>query len=87
MEARLFPQGYQAHIGPVEWTSTPANLFSAEPADRDSRLPVSYPPASHCKVELVILAQTSANPLLPTHYDKVSRNAAHERPGRPVLPS
>ncbi len=73
MECRLLPPAYQAHIGRL-MTSTPGQTFSPsrdEDIDYQSRL------LGTAKVELVILAQTSAS-LFADDYDE-GVTQAHER--------
>ena len=67
MECRLLPPAYQAHIGRL-MTSRPGQTFSPsrdEDIDYQSRL------LGTAKVELVILAQTSAS-LFADDYDEVT---------------
>ena len=67
MECRLLPPAYQAHIGRL-MTSAPGRTFSPsrdEDIDYQSRL------LGTAKVELVILAQTSAS-LFADDYDEVT---------------
>ena len=66
MECRLLPPAYQAHIGRL-MTSAPGQTFSPsrdEDIDYQSRL------LGTAKVELVILAQTSAS-LFADDYDEI----------------
>src|SRR5215831_7135889 len=66
MESRLLPLAYQAHIGRL-MTSAPGQTFSPsrdEDIDYQSRL------LGTAKVEMVILAQTSAS-LFADDYDEV----------------
>ena len=68
MECRLLPSSYQAHIGRL-MTSAPGETFSPpreEDVDYQSRL------LGTAKVELVILAQTSAS-LFAEDYDEIGR--------------
>ena len=67
MECRLLPPAYQAHVGRL-MTSAPGQPFSPsrdEDIDYQSRL------LGTAKVELVILAQTSAS-LFAEDYDAVT---------------
>src|SRR6266576_3200198 len=69
MECRLLPPAYQAHIGRL-MTSTPGQTFSPsrdEDIDYQSRL------LGTAKVELVILAQTSASLFADDYDDSVIR--------------
>ena len=70
IEYRLLPASYQAHVGRL-MSSTPGRTFSPsrdEDIDYQSRL------LGTAKVELVILAQTSAS-LFADDYDEVDLNA------------
>src|SRR6266700_4165356 len=80
MECRLLPPGYQAHIGRV-MTSAPGQTFSPsrdEDIDYQSRL------LGTAKVELVILAQTSAS-LFADDYDEVVTQRMSAGAGVPAI--
>src|SRR6266446_10409611 len=82
MECRLLPPGYQAHIGRL-MTSTPGQTFSPsrdEDIDYQSRL------LGSAKVELVILAQTSAS-LFADDYDEVVTRRMSACAGVPAVTS
>src|SRR5438552_16272109 len=69
IECRLLPASYQAHVGRL-MTSTPGRTFSPsrnEDIDYQSRL------LGTAKVELVILAQTSASLCADDYDDAVTR--------------
>src|SRR5689334_19173748 len=66
MECRLLPPAYQAHIGRL-MTSTPGQTFSPS---RDGDIDYQSRLLGTAKVELVILAQTSAS-LFADDYDDV----------------
>jgi maleate cis-trans isomerase len=81
-ECRLLPPAYQAHIGRL-MTSTPGQTFSPsrdEDIDYQSRL------LGTTKVELVILAQTSAS-LFADDYDDVVTRRMSEGAGVPAITS
>src|SRR6478609_11803919 len=82
MECRLLPPGYQAHIGRL-MTSTPGETFSPsrnEDIDYQSRL------LATARVELVILAQTSAS-LFADDYDDAVTQRMHAAAGVPAMTS
>jgi maleate isomerase len=81
-ECRLLPLAYQAHIGRL-MTSTPGQTFSPsrdEDIDYQSRL------LGTAKVELVILAQTSAS-LFADDYDEVVTQRMSAGAGVPAITS
>ena len=81
-ECRLLPPAYQAHIGRL-MTSTPGQTFSPsrdEDIDYQSRL------LGTAKVELVILAQTSAS-LFADDYDEVVTQRMSAGAGVPAITS
>ena len=82
IESRLLPASYQAHFGRL-MTSTPGRTFSPsrdEDIDYQSRL------LGTAKVELVILAQTSAS-LFADDYDEVVTRRMSEGAGVPAITS
>jgi maleate cis-trans isomerase len=82
MECRLLPPAYQAHIGRL-MTSAPGRTFSPsrdEDIDYQSRL------LGSAKVELVILAQTSAS-LFADDYDEVVTRRMSAGAGVPAITS
>ena len=82
IECRLLPSAYQAHVGRL-MTSTPGRTFSPsreEDIDYQSRL------LGTAKVELVILAQTSAS-LFADDYDEVVTRRMSEGAGVPAITS
>src|SRR5215468_3076980 len=82
MESRLLPLAYQAHIGRL-MTRTPGQTFSPsrdEDIDYQSRL------LGTAKVELVILAQTSAS-LFADDYDEVVTRRMSAGAGVPAITS
>jgi len=82
MECRLLPPGYQAHIGRL-MTSAPGQTFSPsrdEDVDYQSRL------LGTAKVELVILAQTSAS-LFADDYDEAVTRRMSAGAGVPAVTS
>src|ERR671924_812083 len=82
MECRLLPPAYQAHIGRL-MTSTPGQSFSPsrdEDLDYQSRL------LGTARVELVILAQTSAS-LFADEYDDVVTKRMSAGAGVPAITS
>ena len=82
MECRLLPPAYQAHIGRL-MTSTPGQTFSPsrdEDIDYQSRL------LGTAKVELVILAQTSAS-LFADDYDETVTKRMSTGAGVPAITS
>ena len=81
MECRLLPPTYQAHIG-RPMTSRPGQTF-ASPRDED--LDYQSKLLGTAKVELVILAQTSAS-VFVDDYDEVVTRRMSEAPRRRRLP-
>jgi maleate cis-trans isomerase len=82
MECRLLPLAYQAHVGRL-MSSTPGQTFSPsrdEDIDYQSRL------LGTAKVELVILAQTSAS-LFADDYDEVVTRRMSAGAGVPAITS
>src|ERR1700751_1017390 len=82
MECRLLPPAYQAHTGRL-MTRTPGQTFSPsrdEDIDYQSRL------LATAKVELVILAQTSAS-LFANDYDEVVTKRMSAGAGVPAITS
>src|SRR5690349_20548397 len=82
MECRLLPPAYQAHIGRL-MTSRPGQPFSPsrdEDIDYQSRL------LGTAKVELVILAQTSAS-LFADDYDETTTHRMSAGAGVPAITS
>jgi maleate cis-trans isomerase len=82
IECRLLPASYQAHVGRL-MTSTPGRTFSPsrnEDIDHQSRL------LGTAKVELVILAQTSAS-LFADDYDDVVTRRMNAGAGVPAVTS
>ena len=82
MECRLLPPAYQAHIGRL-MTSTPGQTFSPsrdEDIDYQSRL------LGTAKVELVLLAQTSAS-LFAGDYDETVTKRMSAGAGVPAITS
>jgi len=82
MECRLLPQTYQAHIGRL-MTSAPGHTFRPsrdEDVDYQSRL------LGTAKVELVILAQTSAS-LFAEDYDDIVTGRMSAGAGVPAITS
>ena len=82
MEARLLPSSYQAHIGRL-MTSAPGQAFSPprdDDVDYQSRL------LGTAKVELVILAQTSAS-VFADDYDEVTTRRMSAGAGVPAVTS
>jgi maleate isomerase len=82
IECRLLPATYQAHVGRL-MTSTPGRTFSpsrGEDIDYQSRL------LGTAKVELVILAQTSAS-LFADDYDEVATRQMSAGAGVPAITS
>jgi maleate cis-trans isomerase len=82
MECRLLPPAYQAHVGRL-LTSAPGRTFSPsrdEDIDYQSRL------LGTAKVELVILAQTSAS-LFADDYDEVVTGRISAAAGVPAITS
>lgn len=82
IECRLLPAAYQAHVGRL-MTSTPGRTFAPsreEDIDYQSRL------LGTAKVELVILAQTSAS-LFADDYDEVTTRRMSAGAGVPAVTS
>jgi maleate isomerase len=82
MECRLLPPAYQAHIGRL-MTSRPGQTFSPsrdEDIDYQSRL------LGTAKVELIVLAQTSAS-LFAEDYDEVVARRMSAGAGVPAITS
>jgi arylmalonate decarboxylase len=82
IECRLLPEAFQAHVGRL-MTSTPGRTFSPsrdEDIDYQSRL------LGTAKVELVILAQTSAS-LFADDYDEVTTRRMSVGAGCPAITS
>lgn len=82
MECRLLPPSCQAHVGRL-MTSTPGRTFSPsrdEDIDYQSRL------LGTAKVELVILAQTSAS-LFADDYDETVTRRISDGAGAPAITS
>src|SRR5438034_7262735 len=82
IECRLLPASYQAHVGRL-MTSTPGQTFSPsrdEDIDYQSRL------LGTAKVELVILAQTSAS-LFADDYDEAVTQRMSAGAGVPAITS
>src|SRR5436305_14370222 len=82
IECRLLPASYQAHVGRL-MTSTPGPTFSPsrdEDIDYQSRL------LGTAKVEIVILAQTSAS-LFADDYDDVVTRRMSAGAGVPAITS
>lgn len=82
MECRLLPPAYQGHVGRL-MTSTPGQTFSPsrdEDIDYQSRL------LGTAKVELVILAQTSAS-LFADDYDEAVTRRMSAGAGVPAITS
>jgi maleate isomerase len=69
MECRLLPLAYQAHIGRL-MSSTPGQTFSPS---RDDDIEYQARLLGTAKVELVILAQTSASLIADDYDDAVTR--------------
>ena len=72
MECRLLPLAYQAHFGRL-MTSRPGETFSSP---RDDDLDYQSRLLGTAKVELVILAQTSASVFVDSAPHAMSRNCA-----------
>jgi len=82
IECRLLPPGYQAHVGRL-MTSAPGRTFQPsrdEDIDYQSRL------LGTARVELVILAQTSAS-LFADDYDEVTTRRMSAGAGVPAITS
>ena len=82
MECRLLPPGYQAHIGRL-MTSAPGQTFSPS---RDEDINYQSRLLGTAKVELVILAQTSAS-LFADDYDEVVTRRMSGGAGVPAVTS
>jgi maleate cis-trans isomerase len=82
MECRLLPPAYQAHIGRL-MTSTPGQTFSPS---RDEDIEYQSRLLGTAKVELVILAQTSAS-LFADNYDAEVTRRMSEGAGVPAITS
>src|SRR5487761_65660 len=82
MECRLLPPAYQAHIGRL-MTSRPGETFSSP---RDDDLDYQARLLGTAKVELVILAQTSAS-VFVDDYDEVVTRRMSEGAGAPAITS
>jgi maleate cis-trans isomerase len=82
IECRLLPAAYQAHIGRL-LTSRPGETFSPP---RDDDLAYQARLLGTAKVELIILAQTSAS-LFADDYDEVTSRRISEASGAPAITS
>ena len=82
MECRLLPPAYQAHIGRL-MTSAPGRTFSPS---RDDDIDYQSRLLGTAKVELVILAQTSAS-LFADDYDEVVTKRMSAGAGVPAITS
>ncbi|HYZ42412.1 MAG TPA: hypothetical protein VE687_17580 [Stellaceae bacterium] len=82
MECRLLPLAYQAHIGRL-MTSTPGRTFSPS---RDDDIDYQSRLLGTAKVELIILAQTSAS-LFADDYDVVVTRRMSAGAGVPAIAS
>src|SRR6202008_3782104 len=82
IECRLLPTTYQAHIGRL-MTSTPGRTF---PPSRDDDIDYQSRLLGTAKVELVILAQTSAS-LFADDYDEVTTQRMSTGAGVPAITS
>jgi len=82
MECRLLPLAYQAHIGRL-MSSTPGQTFSPS---RDDDIEYQARLLGTAKVELVILAQTSAS-LFADDYDEVTTGRMSAGAGVPAITS
>ena len=82
MECRLLPPGYQAHIGRL-MTSRPGQTFSPS---RDEDIEYQSRLLGTAKVELVILAQTSAS-LFADDYDETVTQRMSAGAGVPAITS
>src|SRR6266436_2374555 len=81
LECRLLPAAYQAHVGRL-MTSTPGRTFSPS---RDEDIEYQARLLGTAKVELVILAQTSAS-LFADDYDDVVTRRMSAGAGAPSAP-
>jgi len=82
IECRLLPAAYQAHVGRL-MTSTPGRTFSPS---RDDDIDYQSRLLGTAKVELVILAQTSAS-LFADDYDEVVTRRMSAGAGVPAITS
>src|SRR5205807_1381271 len=82
IECRLLPAAYQAHVGRL-MTSTPGRTFSPS---RDEDIEYQARLLGTAKVELVILAQTSAS-LFADDYDEVVTRRMSAGAGVPAVTS
>jgi arylmalonate decarboxylase len=82
MESRLLPLAYQAHIGRL-MTSTPGQTFSPS---RDDDIDYQSRLLGTAKVELVVLAQTSAS-LFADDYDEAVTRRMSAGAGVPAVTS
>src|SRR5882724_3958942 len=82
IECRLLPAAYQAHVGRL-MTSTPGRTFSPS---RDEDIDYQARLLGTAKVELVILAQTSAS-LFADDYDDVVTRRMSAGAGVPAITS
>src|SRR5207245_4504811 len=82
MECRLLPPAYQAHIGRL-MTSAPGRTFSPS---RDDDIDYQSRLLGTAKIELVILAQTSAS-LFADDYDEVVTRPMSAGAGVPAVTS
>jgi maleate cis-trans isomerase len=82
IESRLLPATYQAHFGRL-MTSAPGRTFSPS---RDEDIDYQSKLLGTAKVELVILAQTSAS-LFADDYDEVTTRRMSEGAGVPAITS
>src|SRR5271168_4039964 len=82
MESRLLPATYQAHIGRL-MTSAPGQTFSPP---RDDDLEYQSRLLGTAKVEMVILAQTSAS-VFADDYDEVTARKMCTGAGVPAITS
>src|ERR1700720_1551903 len=82
IECRLLPATYQAHVGRL-MTSTPGRTFSPS---RDEDIEYQARLLGTARVELVILAQTSAS-LFADDYDEVVTRRMSAGAGVPAITS
>ena len=82
MESRLLPPGYQAHFGRL-MTSRPGQTFSSP---RDDDLDYQSRLLGTAKVELIILAQTSAS-VFVDDYDEIVTQRMSAGAGAPAITS
>src|SRR5947209_17497656 len=78
MECRLLPATYQAHVGRLKSSGGSFSPSRDEDIDYQSRL------LGTAKVEMVILAQTSAS-LFREDYDDVGTRPLSAGPGPPAI--